>query len=77
MAPNPGPQKRSVVVAGHRTSVSLEPAFWTALQTIARARGLSMNALIAEVDRSRAGSLSSALRVMALAYFSAGVAKDR
>lgn len=55
--------KRSVVVAGHRTSVSLEEAFWTALKRLAAERGLSLNALIAEVDAARGGNLSSALRV--------------
>ena len=44
--------KRSVVLAGHRTSVSLEDAFWTALGAIARARGVSVNALIGEMEAS-------------------------
>jgi predicted DNA-binding ribbon-helix-helix protein len=58
--------KRSVVVDGHRTSVSLEPAFWEALKEIAQRRGLSINKLIAEIDRDRAGNLSSAIRVYIL-----------
>ena len=58
--------KRSVVVAGHRTSVSLEPAFWDALKEIAARRGLSINKLIAEIDRGRTGNLSSAIRVYVL-----------
>jgi predicted DNA-binding ribbon-helix-helix protein len=58
--------KRSVVVAGHRTSVSLEPPFWDALKEIAAARGISLNALIAEIDAGRAGNLSSALRLHVL-----------
>jgi len=61
------PAKRSVTIAGHRTSVSLEAPFWDALKEIATARGLSLNDLIAEVDRSRAGNLSSALRLFVLA----------
>jgi len=60
------PGKRSVTIAGHRTSVSLEAPFWDALKEIATARGLSLNDLIAEVDRNRAGNLSSALRLFVL-----------
>lgn len=67
-------RKRSVIVAGHRTSVSLEPEFWTALRDIAERRGLSINALVAEVDKGRNGNLSSALRVFVLATFQAGIA---
>jgi predicted DNA-binding ribbon-helix-helix protein len=58
--------KRSVVVAGHRTSVSLEDAFWVALKHSAGRRNLSINGLIAEIDRGRTGNLSSALRVFIL-----------
>ena len=67
-------RKRSVIVAGHRTSVSLEPEFWTALRDIAERRGLSINALVAEVDKGRNGNLSSALRVFVLATLQAGTA---
>lgn len=56
-------KKRSVIVAGHRTSVSLEALFWTALQTIAERRGVSVNDLVTEIDRGRGGNLSSAIRV--------------
>jgi len=59
-------RKRSVLVAGHRTSVSLEDAFWEVLRILADRRGLSLNQLVAEVDESRTGNLSSALRVYAL-----------
>jgi predicted DNA-binding ribbon-helix-helix protein len=62
-------QKRSVQLAGHRTSVALEPAFWAALEVVARRRGLSLAALVAEIDLSRLDSgqpLASALRVFAL-----------
>ncbi|MBI3453848.1 MAG: ribbon-helix-helix domain-containing protein [Rhodospirillales bacterium] len=59
--------KRSVIIAGHRTSVSLEPEFWTALKDIARRRSLSINDLVTEVDKGRRGNLSSALRVFVLA----------
>ncbi len=61
-------KKRSIVVAGHATSVSLEPQFWDALRAIAAERGLSLNQLAAEVDLSRSGNLSSALRVHVLEY---------
>lgn len=59
-------RKRSVVIAGHRTSVSMEQAFWDALKQIAADEGRSLGALIEEVDRNRAGNLSSALRVYVL-----------
>ena len=60
--------KRSVAVAGHRTSVSLEAPFWDELQAIARERGRSAQSLIAEIDAGRAGqNLSSAIRVFVLA----------
>ena len=45
--------KRSVTIDGHRTSISLEDAFWAELSAIARARGLSLNALVAEIDHAR------------------------
>jgi len=59
-------RKRSVTLAGHRTSLSLEHAFWQALKAAARAEGLSLNALIARIDRERSGNLSSAVRVYLL-----------
>jgi predicted DNA-binding ribbon-helix-helix protein len=59
--------KRSLVIAGHRTSVSLEDAFWRRLRRIAAERGLSLNRLAAMVDASRGGAnLSSAIRVFVL-----------
>ncbi len=59
--------KRSVTIAGHRTSLSLEPEFWAALRNRARARGLSLARLIGEIDRGRVGrNLSSAVRVFLL-----------
>ncbi len=67
-----GIAKRSVTIAGHRTSVSLEEAFWEALAEIARERGLSLGALVAEIDAGRGtGNLSSALRLHVLAAFRA------
>lgn len=59
-------KKRSIVIAGHATSVSLEPEFWDALREIAEARALSLNQLVAEIDQERAGNLSSAVRVFVL-----------
>ena len=59
--------KHSVVIAGHRTSVSLEDAFWRALKDIATQEGISLAALIARVDAGRGeANLSSALRVFVL-----------
>lgn len=60
------PRKRSVRIGGHDTSVSLEGAFWDALGEIAGARKISLNALVAAVDRERRGNLSSALRLFVL-----------
>ena len=60
------PTKRSVIVAGHRTSVSLETPFWEHVVTIARARGITVNRLITEIDRTRSTSLSSAIRLFVL-----------
>ncbi len=60
--------KHSLTIAGHRTSISLERAFWDALQDIARARSLSLAALIGEIDACRgSANLSSAIRVFVLA----------
>ncbi len=59
-------RKRSVVLSGHRTSISIENAFWSLLAMIAARRGVSANRLIAEVDRQRSGNLSSAVRLFVL-----------
>ena len=62
-----GLRKRSVMIAGHRTSVSLETEFWDALREIAAARGQSVQALIGGIDAERgARNLSSAIRVFVL-----------
>ena len=64
--------KRSVMIAGHRTSVSLEAPFWEALREIAAGRGVSVAALVGEIDAGRGGqNLSSAIRVFVLAAFRA------
>ena len=59
-------RKHSVVIAGHRTSVSLEDVFWNELKDIAQSQGRSLNDLIADIDLRRLGNLSSALRVYVL-----------
>jgi predicted DNA-binding ribbon-helix-helix protein len=59
--------KRSVVIAGHKTSVSLENAFWAALKAAAARRSVTVNQLVTEIDGRRACNLSSALRVFLLA----------
>ena len=64
-----GLKKRSVDIDGHRTSVSIEAPFWDALREIAETRKLSVNQLIAEIDKNRAGNLSSAIRVYVLRAF--------
>jgi predicted DNA-binding ribbon-helix-helix protein len=64
-------RKRSVRLAGHRTSVSVEEPFWSELGAIAKARGLSLDRLIAEIDRDRRGNLSSAIRLFVLAEIKA------
>jgi predicted DNA-binding ribbon-helix-helix protein len=61
------PRKRSVLIAGHQTSISLEPIFWRALEAAARERGGPVNALVAEIDAARLEAdrppnLTSALR---------------
>lgn len=63
-----GPVKRSVTIAGHQTSVSLEPAFWAALEAAARESDLPLSALVARIDAERIGeanppNLASALRL--------------
>jgi predicted DNA-binding ribbon-helix-helix protein len=61
------PKKRSVLIAGHQTSISLEPVFWNALEASARERGCPVNALVAEIDAERLNAdeppnLTSAIR---------------
>lgn len=58
-----GLTKGSVTIAGHRTSLSLEPVFWTALRAAAADRGVPLNALVAEIDEARTTNLSSTVRV--------------
>jgi len=59
--------KRSVVIAGHKTSVSLEDAFWSGLKEIARAQQATLSKTVAEIDKARQrGNLSSAIRLFVL-----------
>jgi predicted DNA-binding ribbon-helix-helix protein len=58
--------KRSVRIAGHATSISLEVAFWRGLCDIAAARRMSVSALVAVIDATRGGNLSSAIRLFVL-----------
>lgn len=62
------PQKRSVTIDGHRTSVSLEDAFWTALNEAARARGMTRAVLIGQIDHARPPEvgLATAIRLFVL-----------
>ncbi len=65
-----GPVKRSVTIAGHSTSISLEPEFWDALRDIAQRQNCSISALLRQIDAGRGeGGLSSAARLYALNYF--------
>ncbi|HUX80049.1 MAG TPA: ribbon-helix-helix domain-containing protein [Alphaproteobacteria bacterium] len=60
--------KRSVSLHGHKTSVSLEKAFWDVLEESSQAQDISLSQLIKDIDKDRPGSLSSALRLYALDY---------
>ncbi len=68
------PAKRSVSIDGHRTSVSLEDAFWRAMEGAARARGTTRAALIAEIDHARPPEvgLATACRLFVLAEVTRG-----
>ena len=62
--------KRSIVLNGHKTSVSLEHAFWSGMKDIARARGMSLSDVVGEIDANRGeGNLSSAIRLFVLGHF--------
>ncbi len=69
-------KKRSILIAGHATSVSLEEEFWAVLRRIAADDGISLNRLVADVDREREGNLSSALRLLVLRRLQADLAKS-
>ena len=64
--------KRSIVIAGHKTSVSLEDAFWRGLKEIAIGRDKTLSDLVAEIDTERQhGNLSSAIRLFVLDHYRA------
>lgn len=71
-------RKRSLSIRGHRTSVSLEDAFFAELEVIAKTRNVAMAALVAEIDgaRPRDANLSSALRLHVLEWLKAGRPAD-
>ena len=67
--------KRSIVIAGHKTSVSLEDAFWKGLKDIANGRDMTLSDLVALIDTERRhGNLSSAIRLFVLDHYRAQVA---
>jgi len=62
--------KRSIVIAGHKTSVSLEDAFWQGLKRIANERGMTLSDLVGTIDTGRHhGNLSSAIRLFVLDHY--------
>ena len=62
--------KRSIVIAGHKTSVSLEDEFWDSLKEIAKERGMTLGALVAAIDADRQHTnLSSAIRLFVLGVY--------
>jgi predicted DNA-binding ribbon-helix-helix protein len=70
-------EKRSLSIAGHRTSISLEPEFWAALEVMAADANLSMAGLIRSIDEARAiTNLSSAVRLAVLGWYQQRLAAD-
>ncbi len=62
--------KRSVVIGGHKTSVSLEEAFWNGMKTVAAERGSTLSELVSKIDAERKqGNLSSAIRLFVLGHY--------
>lgn len=68
-------KKRSVMVGGHRTSISLESAFWEALVRLAAAEGKTIAEMVSDIDAARTGNLSSAIRVWILERAQQGLLK--
>lgn len=64
----PKTHKRSIVIGGHKTSISLEDGFWDQLKDIAHARRSNLSQLVAQIDQTRTGNLSSAIRVFILEH---------
>jgi predicted DNA-binding ribbon-helix-helix protein len=70
--------KRSIVIAGHKTSVSLEDAFWKGLKEIANSRKLTLSDLVATIDTDRRhGNLSSAIRLFVLDHYRMQIGDER
>jgi predicted DNA-binding ribbon-helix-helix protein len=70
--------KRSVIVGGHKTSVSLEESFWSGMKDIAGQRGTTLSELVSEIDKNRQqGNLSSAIRLFVLDHFRSGASSPR
>jgi predicted DNA-binding ribbon-helix-helix protein len=70
-------EKRSVVVGGHKTSVSLETEFWSGMKEIAQGRKKTLSELVSDIDTSRSqGNLSSAIRLFVLDHYRASVATE-
>ena len=70
--------KRSIVIAGHKTSVSLEDAFWNGLKEIAGGRDMTLSELVATIDSDRRhGNLSSAIRLFVLDHYRSMIGEDR
>jgi predicted DNA-binding ribbon-helix-helix protein len=69
--------KRSIVIAGHKTSVSLEDGFWRGLKEIGQGRNISLSSLVAEIDARRLdGNLSSAIRLFVLGHYRARIEEN-
>ena len=70
--------KRSIVIAGHKTSVSLEDAFWKGLKEIADQRNVTLSDLVASIDTQRRhGNLSSAIRLFVLDFYRSASLADK
>ncbi len=70
--------KRSIIIDGHKTSVSLEDAFWATLKEIANERGVTLSQLIATIDKERRqGNLSSAIRLFVLGRYRPATGPER
>jgi predicted DNA-binding ribbon-helix-helix protein len=70
--------KRSIVIAGHKTSVSLEDAFWKGLKEIAGGRDMTLSELVAAIDSDRRhGNLSSAIRLFVLDHYRRQIGEEK
>jgi predicted DNA-binding ribbon-helix-helix protein len=69
--------KRSIAIAGHQTSISLEHEFWNCVKQMAKARTMTPSDLVREIGAGRTGNLSSALRVYVLEHYQAEASRHR